>query len=523
MSISKLNFNSESLIDLTDTSVTSLNLHSLATAHTSAGDTITGAAASSFPVEDALVDGSYSGHYENNRITILGYNSGLRYLTNLTSFSAANVTTLQGYDFDGCTSLTSVDLPALNSITTTGYNFRNTAISSFAWPSNVKTIPTYCFYGCANLSSFSASAVTSLGTYAFAYTGFVTATKSMFPSLVATGLGNYCFIHCDSLKEIDFPGCTLYSARHQFDYCTSLESVNLPDAVYGVAEGPFQGCSSLPVLVAPKITSANNALCRYCSKLRIIDLGPNITNITTYSFGSCTILTTIILRRTAAFTPLSNVSAFTGTPIASGKTGGTIFAPNALIDSYKTATNWSTYDGYNTITWTSIEGSPFEYYYGDGKPIGNNPLISNMLVDRTTSTETVTCVTDHINHAKITLSSATSPVVINLTTGEISSSTDIIDNKSTLFTIPAEVESKLWLYNIKNAAASNFAINFRLASAATSASFGTGNGEHTGALTITKTLDTAEDVSCLFMYINTPVDGTIEFDVAFAVESDRYI
>ena len=38
---------------------------------------------------------------------------------------------------------------------------------------------------------------------------------------------------------------------------------------------------------------------------------------------------------------LSNTSAFNSTPITFGT--GYIYAPRALVDSYKAATNWSTY------------------------------------------------------------------------------------------------------------------------------------------------------------------------------------
>ena len=38
---------------------------------------------------------------------------------------------------------------------------------------------------------------------------------------------------------------------------------------------------------------------------------------------------------------LDSTNAFTGTPIASGT--GYIYVPAVLIDSYKAATNWSTY------------------------------------------------------------------------------------------------------------------------------------------------------------------------------------
>lgn len=85
---------------------------------------------------------------------------------------------------------------------------------------------------------------------------------------------------------------------------------------------------------------------------------------------------TLILREEVIY-PMYGVSAFGGTPFASGGSGGTIYIPKALYDhlgdgtalDYKAATNWSTIDGYGTITWVQIEGSQYDGYYADGTAI----------------------------------------------------------------------------------------------------------------------------------------------------------
>ena len=77
----------------------------------------------------------------------------------------------------------------------------------------------------------------------------------------------------------------------------------------------------------------------------------------------------MILRRSSAVS-LNNVGAFTGTPFDSGGVGGEIYVPSSLISTYQSATNWSTIDGYGTITWKAIEGSQYENYYADGTTIG---------------------------------------------------------------------------------------------------------------------------------------------------------
>lgn len=76
----------------------------------------------------------------------------------------------------------------------------------------------------------------------------------------------------------------------------------------------------------------------YCSALKTADFEV-ATSIDSSSF-SRTALETLILRSETQCS-LQNQNAFNQTPIASGT--GYIYVPAALVDSYKTATNWSTY------------------------------------------------------------------------------------------------------------------------------------------------------------------------------------
>lgn len=65
---------------------------------------------------------------------------------------------------------------------------------------------------------------------------------------------------------------------------------------------------------------------------------------------------------------MSGVAAMNNTKFKNGGAGGTIYIPKSLYDhlgdgtalDYKAATNWSTLDGYGTVTWAKIEGSEYE-------------------------------------------------------------------------------------------------------------------------------------------------------------------
>ena len=85
----------------------------------------------------------------------------------------------------------------------------------------------------------------------------------------------------------------------------------------------------------------------------------------------------LIIRFTGGVVPLANTNAFDSTPFWSNGTGGEIYIHKSLYDhlgdgtanDYKAASNWSTINGYGTITWKAIEGSYYETHYADGTPI----------------------------------------------------------------------------------------------------------------------------------------------------------
>lgn len=129
----------------------------------------------------------------------------------------------------------------------------------------------------------------------------------------------------------------------------------------------FQSATGLITAVVGYIgNNYGSTLFRQCTSLETVDFtGARLRN---QIFLNCTHLSKLILRNTNV-TEIENTSIFNGTPFASGGSGGTIYVPSSLISSYKSATNWSTIDGYGTITWEAIEGSIYETQYADGTPI----------------------------------------------------------------------------------------------------------------------------------------------------------
>jgi hypothetical protein len=153
-----------------------------------------------------------------------------------------------------------------------------------------------------------------------------------------TNVGAYAFTNCQSLSSINFPNATTIQG-YAFQNCYALKSVSLPRTT-GVNGYAFMNCPALASVDLPKLAGISNYAFRKCSALTKVDL-PQTRSIGTYSFYECSTLETFILRKSDTPCTLAAANSFQYTPIASGT--GYIYVPSALLDSYKTATNWSTY------------------------------------------------------------------------------------------------------------------------------------------------------------------------------------
>ena len=110
--------------------------------------------------------------------------------------------------------------------------------------------------------------------------------------------------------------------------------------VTNISNSGFRGQAYLKSVTFPSVASSSTDGMRQCSALEYIDL-PLVTTIAAGTFYDCTSLNVVVIRTTSKVCSLSNVSAFTNTPIASGT--GYVYVPSSRVSGYKSATNWSTY------------------------------------------------------------------------------------------------------------------------------------------------------------------------------------
>jgi hypothetical protein len=159
-----------------------------------------------------------------------------------------------------------------------------------------------------------------------------------------------------SLKSVSFPkvkSCGLSS----FNGCTALIDIDMP-MLESLSTQTFYGCSALVRLSLPKLKTAAVQSIRNCKKLAIVDLA-SCTSVSALSFDSDESLKCLIIR-TSTRCNLAATSAFGGTPIANGT--GYIYVPRALVETYKSASYWSTY---------AAQFRALEDYTVDGTTVGD--------------------------------------------------------------------------------------------------------------------------------------------------------
>jgi len=186
-------------------------------------------------------------------------------------------------------------------------------MTDFIMSDTISIIGDYVFYGCSNLSNID--------------------TKNI------TEIGDYAFYKCLKLKNLDLSNVVSIGASAFYSNQSSVLTgeLELPK-VTSIGEYAFRQ-AGITSVYAPLLPSIKGYAFYSCSKLITADF-PVVTSIAVYAFRGCSALISLILRSETMAT-LSNTNAFVSSGVESGT--GYIYVPSALVESYKAATNWSTY------------------------------------------------------------------------------------------------------------------------------------------------------------------------------------
>ena len=146
---------------------------------------------------------------------------------------------------------------------------------------------------------------------------------------ICKSLYNIAFGSCSSLQSISIPNCE-YLGYQVFGYCTNLTKIDLPNLI-SVSGSPFIGCINLSEISIPNCEYLSHYTFQECSALTKLVL-PKCSHLGNSVFFKCINLSEVTIEYSSV--------CETG-PIATSWTG-VVYVPSSLVDSYKTALNWST-------------------------------------------------------------------------------------------------------------------------------------------------------------------------------------
>lgn len=228
-------------------------------------------------------------------------------------------------------------------------------------------LPAYLFRNCYALIAvhYPTGVTGDIPTYLHNYNRSLSLVT--FPNEMSGSIGTYCFTHCNSLHELTLPASLTGSiGNYAFQYAHALNSLVIPDGVMGsIGTSAFEGCHALLSLELPSgMTGSIGGNCFYTNysleelilpsamtgfisgqtfynmfSLKSLTVPSGITDIGTSAFVNMVSIREIIFQSTTP--PTLTAGAF-GTLLLICR----LYVPDANVNDYKSATNWTDYADY---------------------------------------------------------------------------------------------------------------------------------------------------------------------------------
>lgn len=231
----------------------------------------------------------------------------------------------------------------------------------------VTDIDEFTFSSCDNLSSLTlGNAISTIGDYAFQSCSKLTSIH--IPSNVVS-LGNNVFQWCTSVTSITVNNSnSVYDSRNNCNAIIETSSNTLlqgcantiiPNNVINIGPSSFVGLTNLSSIVIPDSVTTIGEMAFYnCTGATSCTIGNNVETIGHRAFSQCYSLSNVTIPASVLSidmfgflycTGLTSITCLATTPPTLGSSvfdstnDCPIYVPSGSVNTYKTATNWSTY------------------------------------------------------------------------------------------------------------------------------------------------------------------------------------
>ena len=220
-----------------------------------------------------------------------------------------------------------------------------------------KWIGDYAFCGCRNLRHVNAltypkqTQINVIGAHAFHGTALTDIAIDLTASYYDTGIGEYAFADCTSLKSVRLTN-SAYLGYAAFQGCTALTSVILPNNSSYAYPETFSGCTSLQRIdIPPKVWMLNDGMFRNCTSLTAVELQDYVNNRSVLDrlgsdvFDGCSVLSSIVIPPSISSLIQIDENFLRGSSIRKITFSG---LPDDIFTSGHTENSFSTVNGYVT-------------------------------------------------------------------------------------------------------------------------------------------------------------------------------
>lgn len=362
---------------------------------------------------------------EVNKLTVVSGNlnnddwNTLKSMTNLVELdiSGMAVTSIPSSAFENKWGLEKIVLP--KKLETIGYAaFRGTGLKEIELPENLTTLDSYAFQSCSSLANVKMSGkVTGISGYCFQE------CRNLQKVELAEGLQvihNGAFYLCNSLQSINFPSTLMLIDYDSFngtdlreiDIPASVENINyrafcdnknlkkvtFREGLINIGASTFSGCESIDSIVCPStLRMIDNSGFQDCKSLKKVQLNEGLVSINANAFRNCSNLTDIVLPSTLenckgnAFRECGNIKTIEARsvlpPTTDGScplsnvdlTGVTLYVPSWSVGEYQLADGWNefyTFQASNYLPQSIKVNKDFYFSLGDNDTKEYRPNIS---------------------------------------------------------------------------------------------------------------------------------------------------